>query len=414
MAQLILTTDTATTGIDKYNNMLTGGTFDIDYMPWTPYSGYSITKRDDLNPNVGITNDTTPGGFLLAGALNSGFTSSTYSTIFAGTGNTIDYFNNKIFAGENNGFNLVPYFDITNSNGVNFEGSSVIMGGQKNVMSGTTFPSEISAIMNGSGNSIINTISVSNYSDDFKRNTIINGISNSISGTVGNSWIGNGSGNSIYTTSNGRTKGNFILNGHNNKISSSLYDGSNYNTIIGGYNNSITNQNNSIVIGSNLVGSANTTSVNNLFFTDKMFANNYAYSSYTISQTENFDHANKTIGIIKAVLPAFPHSINHSPYALKITLKNGSYNGQILYLIGIPDGTVGSYTYNIILNSSNVISLSATTGYMAFGSYNYITLNNICSNIPIGEDATYYTGLGIFIWDAAINCWVRADYRGGI
>ena len=214
---------------------------------------------------------------MLAGALNSGFTASSFSTIFAGTGNAVDLFNNKILGGENNFFQST--YNPSNYVGINFNGSSLIAGGQENSMTGEEYLPEISSILNGSGNTINNAIQLFQYSDDYKRNTIVNGLSNTISGIVGNSWIGNGSGNTIQSentvspTTIGFTKGNFILNGHDNIISSTGTT-NNYNTIIGGFDNSIINQNNSIVIGSNLTGITNTTSVNNMFFSNKMFVNN--------------------------------------------------------------------------------------------------------------------------------------------
>ena len=241
----ISSADTTIIAINKYNNMLNGGMFDITYMPWTPFSGNSLIKRDDLNPNTLITDDSTPGGSLIAGALNSGNTNTNFSSILAGTGNTIDLFNNKILAGENN--LLYSNYSPTDYVGIYFNGSSLIMAGQENNMLGFKYPPEMSVIMNGSANTINNRIQAFNYSDDYKRNSIINGISNSINGIVGNSWIGNGSGNTIqsqnyffHVTHYGETKGNYILNGHDNIISSTGTT-NNYNSIIGGFNNAIIN-----------------------------------------------------------------------------------------------------------------------------------------------------------------------------
>ena len=393
---LILSTDSTTTAINKYNNMLTGGSFDNSYMPWTPLSGYSIIKRDDINENITITNNTTPGGILIAGASNTASTSSLYTTIFAGTGNAIDYFNNKILAGENNNFSVGSF-------NYGLDDSSIIMGGIQNSMSGSYFQPEISTIMNGSGNTINNLISTLDYSDDFKRNTIINGLLNLIVGEIGNSWIGNGSGNTIESIGTGRTKGNFILNGHDNIISSSLKDSSNYNSIIGGYNNLIQDQNNSIVIGSNLTGMTDTTSVNNMFFKNILFSNNYVYSSGTALMT--FNHMNKMIGIIKTIGGTFSQD-------LFVSIQNGNYVGQLIFLIGIPDATAGSAwsTCNIQLNPANVISLQSTIPFVGTA----IVLNNIKgTGSPMTQSAiNSYAGLGIFIWDGAY--WIRADHRGGI
>jgi len=401
---LILSTDTTTIAIEKINDRLTGGT--IGYF-WEAFSGNSIVKRDDNNSNTIISIDSTPGGTLLAGALNSGFTASSFSTVFAGTGNTVDLFNNKIFAGENNFFKLS--YNPLNYVGVNFNGSSIIAGGIDNGMSGDDYLPEISAILNGSGNTINNSIQLLQYSDDYKRNVIINGLSNAISGIVGNSWIGNGSGNTIQSENTvspqivGFTKGNFILNGHDNMISSTGTS-NNYNTIIGGFNNKIINQNNSIVIGSNLIGSADTTSVNNMFFTNKMFVNTCVYSAYTNNIGDTFNHEGKLIGVIQ----------NSNPSGdILIQLSNGEYVGQILFLIGIPSSIKISgklYTKNVLLKNSNVISKKINTYYYS----NVICVNNTlyASSVAPIPDVNSYAGLGIFVWNGTY--WVRSDFRGGV
>ena len=427
---LIYSTDTTTSAITTYNNMLTGGTFDISTTPWTPYSGYSVIKIDNNNSNSGITTDSTIGGFLLAGVLNTAQTNSDYVTIFGGSGNTVDFFNNKIFAGENNIFksNYNPLDYV----GINFDGSSIIMGGNENNMIGLKYLPEISTIMNGSGNTINNRIQLFQYSDDYKRNTIINGLSNTISGIVGNSWIGNGSGNTIqsedfffHTTHYGETKGNYILNGHDNIISSTGTT-NNYNTIIGGYNNSITNINNSIIIGSNLIGSADTTSVNNMFFTQKIFANNYSYletdgylsgSFYTGG---TFYHNNKLVGIIKLI-----SDIGGLNSDTIFNIENGSYVGQILFLIGIPairtsdSGSFFKQTRSVVLSGNNIVSLKDYFSLPIFTTgATGVVINNIMSDGIVGAfpislgDGPKWSGLGIFVWDG--NYWIRADYRGGI
>lgn len=401
---LILSTDTTTVAIEKIDDRLTGGT--IGYF-WEAFSGNSIIKRDDNNSNVIISIDSTPGGTLLAGALNSGFTASSFSTIFAGTGNAVDLFNNKILGGENNFFQST--YNPSNYVGINFNGSSLIAGGQENSMTGEEYLPEISSILNGSGNTINNAIQLFQYSDDYKRNTIVNGLSNTISGIVGNSWIGNGSGNTIQSentvspTTIGFTKGNFILNGHDNIISSTGTT-NNYNTIIGGFDNSIINQNNSIVIGSNLTGITNTTSVNNMFFSNKMFVNNYAYSAYTNNVGDSFNHTNKLIGVIQNSYPSGD---------ILVRLSNGSYRGQILFLIGIPSSIqIGGlwYTKNVLLNSPNVISKTINTYYYL----DAICINNtlFASTVAPIPDVNSYAGLGIFVWDGTY--WVRSDFRGNL
>ena len=405
--ELIYSTSTTYSAITLINNRLTGGTIISSSLPWISYSGNNIVKRDDLYPNTAITISNSTKGITIAGALNSGLTSSTYVSIFAGTGNTINYFNNSILAGENNSFKSVPNYDITNPSNVNEVGSSIISG-KYNFMSGTTFPPEISSILNGSGNSIINTISTANYSDDFKRNSILNGLFNSISGTVGNSWIGNGSGNTIYTTGAGKTKGNFILNGYDNSITSSLSLGADFNTIIGGYNNSIIDKNNSIVVGSNLIGEADTTSVNRMFFDKKMFANDYEYLEATLNNVNigatsfyhvGFNPNGKMVGIVE-------HKVDYK-FPIVINLSAGTYSGQILYLITVPNYWSNGNPANDI---SPLWINSTTIGGNAI-SYS-VYLNQPVNGLASLAEAKTYSGLAIFLWNGTY--WIRADHRGGI
>lgn len=394
---LIYSTSTTYSAITVINNRLTGGTFDNSQLYWLSYSGGNVTKRDILYPNTAITNSNYTKSILIAGGGNSGLSYSNSSTIFAGTGHTVNYLNNKILSGKKNSFKTLNGYDPDNTAGVSTQGSSVIFGGQLNSMSGANYSPEISVILNGSGNSINNLSSSSNYSDEFKRNSILNGLSNSISGNVGNSWIGNGFENTISTSPTFFTKGNYILNGYRNTITNNLSTNADYNTIIGGYDNTTTDKNNSIVIGSGLIGSANTTSVNRMFVEKKMFFNDYIYleidASNVIAGSPNtviFNHENKTVGVIKQTTNAVVYVI----------ISSGSYIGQVLYLIGIPKRFVG-VTNDIGLYTSilggNIISKDVTI--------------NAPATVASDAEALTYSGLAVFVWNGTY--WIRADHRGG-
>ena len=408
MANYIYSTDTTYTAITKINNLLTGGTYDDSSLLWisssdSAISGYSasILKRDDNYPNIilsAISN-------TIAGGANSGnthgFLTSYYSTIFGGTGNSVNFLINTIFGGENNAM-FVYNPGLTS----NFQLSSIFAGIQNEIF-GNYDGFSYSSILNGSGNSMYNETGKFSYDDSYSINTIVNGLSNDMDGIFGYSWIGNGSGNSITTNSTNTTVGNYIFNGYNNTIS---YPSSNYryNTIFGGKNNVVSDVNNTITIGSDLTPSENdTTYVNNLFFKNKMFANNFTFSSYTLNNG-GFDHQNRLVGIISGA------TLSGS---LTINLSAGTYVGQVLYLIGIPSvlhTTIPNryYTSDIVLNDTttegNIIGLQATA--INFGPA--LILNNSWTQPTFSFDPTLYSGLGIFVWNG--QYWIKSDYRGGI
>jgi hypothetical protein len=340
---------------------------------------------------------------------------SLYNTIFAGTGNTVDFTLNTIFAGRENSFeNNGDYY---HTDGLDYLSSNPdimsILSGSGNTMEGSYFMPKKSVIVSGLNNKIFDKTNSQNYIEGSGFNTILNGSSNLIEGVIGLSWIGNGFQNEITNSTQDLTVGNYIVNGSGNTIEKTSSGTYNYNTIIGGTNNKITNKNNSVIVGSNLTAlSSDTTHVNRLFFNKNLFFNDYTYSAYTGVFLGNFNHKGKSIGIIKLNNPG--SSPFYTP-GIQITLENGYYDGQILYLIAIPYGTVGSYTFNVFFNSTNVIGYKQTTGQPATlpgSTYQYITINNITSNIQTSSD--YYTGLAILIWNSTISKWIRADFRGGI
>jgi hypothetical protein len=417
----IFSTDTTLTAINKINNRISGITYDDAVFFWLPFSsstspyyGASLLKRDPNYPN--IENPIGNGNFIsnvFAGGGNSGTTYFSYcNTIFAGTGHTIDDYNNTIFAGENNKILSADILSSINSS---------ILGGTYNYIIGIP-GSNYSSILNGSGNTIFY-----NYkSNSSSINSVVNGLSNSISGAFNLSWIGNGSGNTMYTPNTLYSKGNYILNGHDNSISNYTTDYG-YNTIIGGSNNTISDLNNSIIVGSNLTAlSSDTTHVNRMFFDKKIFANSATYSAYTSSSTYfGFDHQNRMIGIIDS------RGNNIRTGYITINLSAGTYVGQILYLIGIPgiwrdsqtiipNPTTYQYrTSDISLNSypsGNVISSASTAFYSSnttiYNPINYVMINNNYNNFSsISDDSTPYSALAVFVWDGTY--WIRADHRGG-
>lgn len=432
----ILSTNTTSQAINLINNRLTGGTFDNNVLFWNsfyPYINNSLTtdflyggnivKRDILYPNnTATTVLNTNGNFstnnMIAGGgnnINLGY--SFYNTIFAGTGNSIDFTLNSIFAGTENSFeNNGDYY---HTDGIEYISSNpdvmAILGGSGNTMKGSYFMPKKSVIAGGIKNKIFDKINSSTYIENSGFNTILNGSSNLIDGVIGFSWVGNGFENEIFNTTQDLTISNFILNGSGNTIDKTTDGAYDYNTIIGGYDNTISDKNNSTIIGSNLTAlNDDTTHVNRIFSDKNLFFNNYVYSAYT-AQSGIFDHKGKSVGIIRAF--KFTSFLNATlPKSTIITLTNGSFDGQILYLIGIPDGDVADDTWNVIVNSSNVIGIKQTTGVPAvsppLSTYNFITINNISNNIV--TSAEYYTGLAIFTWSLSISKWIRADFRGGI
>jgi len=431
----ILSTNTTSQAINLINNRLTGGTFDNNVLFWNafyPYIDNSLTttflyggnviKRDILYPNntASTVLSTFAGNFstnnMIAGGGNKiklGY--SFYNTIFAGTGHSVDFTLNSIFAGTDNSFeNNGDYY---HTDGLEYLNSNpdvmAILSGSGNTMEGSYFMPKKSAIVSGLNNKIFDKTNSATYIENTGFNTILNGSSNLIEGVVGFSWIGNGLQNEITNTTQDLTLSNFIANGSGNTIEKTSVGAHDYNTIIGGINNTITNKNNSIIVGSNLTAlSSDTTHVNRIFSDKTLSFNDYVYSAYTQqSSSASFQHKGKSIGIIKLNVPGI--ILGSQPYGTRISLEDGYYDGQILYLIGIPSGTVGNKTFNLILLSSNVVSIKQTTGSILFPFlYNYITINNITSNIVTSAD--YYTGLAILIWNSSISNWIRADFRGGI
>lgn len=401
----IFSTDTTLTAINKINNRITGITYDDALLFWIPItsstSGASISKRDPKYPNnVQMGGAGNQGYNFVAGGGNKiNTTNSFFNTIFAGTGHTIDDINNTIFAGQNN--SILNNFLSGNTN-------SSILGGIKNTMNGLNNTFLYSTILNGSGNTIFKNVISNNSNYLYNRNTIINGIKNTISGITGLSWIGNGTGNTISTTNTQNSLGNYILNGHDNNITNTSTNYG-YNTIIGGSNNEINDLNNSIVIGSNLTAlNSDTTHVNRMFFDKKIFVNSATYSGVSSSNTTiyfdginywfNFNHNNNLIGIIK----------NQTNAPLFINLKNGNYIGQTLYLISIPGyygPILGTYPQTSLLFSSS------TYGY----NTNIISKDLYAHPITGDTHATNaenWSGLSIFVWDGTY--WIRADHRGGV
>ncbi len=428
----ILSTDTTSTAINLINNRLTGGTFDNNQLFWNAFYPYidnslttnflyggNIVKRDILYPNntASTVLSTFAGNFstknMIAGGGNKiklGY--SFYNTIFAGTGNSVDFTLNTIFAGTENSFeNNGDYY---HTDGLEYLNSNPdvmsILSGSGNTMQGSYFMPKNSVIAGGLNNKIFDKTNSSTYIENTGFNTILNGSSNLIDGVVGFSWIGNGLQNEITNTTQDLTTSNFIANGSGNTIEKTISGNYDYNTIIGGYSNTITNKNNSTIVGSNLTAlSSDTTHVNRIFSDKTLSFNDYVYSAYTGAFFGNFNHKGKSVGIIK--LNSIPISGIY-PAAIQISLENGYYDGQILYLIAIPTGNTSYDTLNVILDNSNVISKTQTTGYFPLGIYDYITINNITNNI-IGS-AEDYAGLAILTWVSSISKWIRADFRGGI
>jgi hypothetical protein len=407
----IFSTDTTLTAINKINNRLSGYSYDNPIFLWTTISavtspdyGASIFKRDENLPNKKVIpfSDNCFYAFLGGGGNSANTQLSIYNTIICGTGNTIDYFFNSILSGSENKIS-----ELTNSFVPAFNFNS-ILSGTKNRISGLNNGFNNSVIFNGSGNTMFDLSVKLSYNPEYTKNSLLNGLSNNMNGIMGYSWIGNGSGNTIQTTTTEYTVSNYILNGHNNTISNSSTNNG-YNTIIGGNNNSITDKNNSIVIGSNITASNdNTTHVNRLFYDKKIFFNNYTYLEITNANFPSFisplpfNHNNKSVGIIKR--------IDTQPGDPAISLFNGTYTGQILYLIAIPskDTSTAPYlTKNIVIeNTKNVV----------LGSSNTISLSNYLNPLGSGTTSTYdettFAGLSIFTWNG--NYWIRADHRGGI
>lgn len=435
----ILSTNTTSESINLINNRLTGGTFDNNQMFWNAFYPYvynssdeqflyggNIVKRDILYPNNTALTSFSPfeSNFstknMLAGGGNKlklGY--SFYNTVFAGTGHTIDFTLNNIFAGTENSFeNSQEYYHTENESYLNENPDNMsILSGSGNTMSGSYFMPKNSIIISGLKNKIFDGINSPTYIEESGFNTILNGESNLIDGVIGFSWIGNGLNNKIKNSTQDLTRFNFILNGSGNTIEKNSVGSYDYNTIIGGHQNNIVDKNNSTIIGSNLTAINNDTTHVNRIFSDKSFNfNNYTYSAYT-NQLGNFNHNGKSVCIIKggAPIPPTPFLLNLPPSTI-INLNDGYYDGQIIYLIGIPSGNVGGNTWNVILDSSNVISIKQTTGVPASlppaSSYNFITINNISDNIE--TTAENYAGLSILTWASSISKWIRADFRGGI
>jgi hypothetical protein len=429
---LILSSYTTSVAINTINDRLTGGTYDNNDLFWNSYfpyidsftttfiNGGNVVKRDINIPNLTATTGLNfDGQFstrnLIAGGgnvLKLGY--SFNNTIFAGTGNTIDFVLNSVFSGTDNKFeNSGDYF---HTDGVGYAennlDNSSILSGSGNTMEGIFFMPKNSVIASGINNRIFDDNGSSTTSEDIGSNTIINGQNNLIQGALGYSWIGNGSGNTI-TNSGSISVGNFILNGSGNTIQKTSNGTFDYNSILGGSNNNITNKNNSIIIGSNLnAANSDTTHVNKLFVDKKIFFSDYNY--YEINNNapsiifppeyRSLIHNGKTVNIVERK-DSFVGDI-------KLDIENGYYVGQQLYIIAIPTGnTTGDrLTRNIGYYSTNDSIFVGFSGNVISNQTNPF-INPMGSGSTL-YDFTTFSGLGIFIWDG--NYWIRADHRGAI
>lgn len=427
---LIFSTDTTFDAINKINNRLTGGTFDNSQLFWNTYfpyidnssttnfiNGGNVVKRDINIPNLtASTSLNLDGQFstrnVIAGGgnvLKLGY--SFDNTIFAGTGNTIDFVLNTVFAGTDNKFeNSGDYYHTDGVEYANLKPDNIsIFAGSGNTMEGIFFMPKNSVIAGGINNKIFDNNSSSTEIEDSGSNTILNGKNNLIQGILGYSWIGNGSGNTISNSQN-ISIGNFILNGSGNTIQKTLNGTFNYNSILGGSNNNIINKNNSIIVGSNLNAvSSDTTHVNKIFVDKKIFFSDYNYFEVTnTSPNPNFAlfHNGKTINIVERK-DSFANNI-------KLDIEDGYYVGQQLYIIAIPTGdTTGNrLTRNIGYYSTNenIPPFAGVSGNVISNQTNPFI--NPMGSGSTSYDFTTFSGLGIFIWDG--DYWIRADHRGAI
>jgi hypothetical protein len=296
-----------------------------------------------------------------------------------GTGNTISSGNNHIISGENNIFNNI-------ANSTKFQNNNIIFSGERNVFSGSVDYNFVSAIMNGSGNTLnLKSLTSNSLNNGFNQNTIINGLSNSIDGNLKFSWIGNGSANTITTVFSGDNSYNYILGGRNNTISSNLFGDFSYNYILNGNNNSISNSKKSGIIGSNLSLSNSTgyTYVNKLYHDGIIFGNDYNYysgnSNSSLGTTVN--HGGKSILFLEnswnilttgMFLPADKN--------FYVNLENGYYDGQTLFVLSTPSvatAVTTSYTTNIVITTGNTIGRTNIVPFSTLGGYFGIIMNNV-------------------------------------
>jgi hypothetical protein len=214
---LILSTDTTGTAIIKINSRLNNPIYDFNNLYWQPLDGNyndginsgefqsNLVKRDAFNPNTAQTvNNGNCFDNIIAGGGNTALSGANISSILGGTGNTVNSGSNHVISGENNIFNNI-------ANSTKFQNNNIIFSGERNIFSGAVDYNFISAIINGSGNTLnLKSLTSNSLNDGFNQNTIINGLSNYIDGNLKFSWIGNGSGNTISTFFSGNNSYNYI------------------------------------------------------------------------------------------------------------------------------------------------------------------------------------------------------------